>query len=193
VRDRNLSQDQAFEEYLVYQIRLFEYFQLFQIELDIIEGRYQPRVLAHDPVEIATTVRIFLTGIFASMMDKPRKALNIFDVWVALYPEEWKPEILRVWRAIQPAVEMIMEYRNEVAFHANKSLGEYLRARGNFHENRGQVIQAMQEFLDLAARLMKAQGAIPDFEARLDRTLTKNFPDQSPEKLQRLKEYFVKG
>jgi hypothetical protein len=193
VRNRNLTQDEAFEEYLVYQIRLFEYMQMFQIELDIVEGRYQPSVLGHARAEFATTVRNYLTGIFASLMDKQGEALNVFDVWAELYPEDRKAEIVRVWKAIEPNVKTIMEFRNNVSFHINKSLAEYLKVRGDFYEKRREVVKAMQEFLSLAATLMKAQSTIPDFEARLDRTLKKKLPDESPEKLQRLKEYFIVG
>lgn len=193
MRNRNLTQDEAFEEYLVYQIRLFEYMQMFQIELDILEERYQPKVLGHGRAEFATTVRNYLTGIFASLMDKQGKALNVFDVWVQLYPDGRKAEIVRVWKAIEPTVTTITEFRNNVAFHTNKSLVEYLKIRGDFYEKRGEVVKAMQEFWGLAATLMKAQRTIQDFETRLDRTLKRSFPNESPEKLKCLKEYFVIG
>lgn len=104
MRNRRLSQDEAYEEYLVYQIRLFEYSEMFQIELDICEGRYEPTILGHGRAEFATTVRNYLTGIFASLMDRQGGALNVFAVWVELYPEDQKAEIVRVWKAIEPNV-----------------------------------------------------------------------------------------
>ncbi len=191
MRNRKLTQDEAFEEYLVYQIRIFEYMEMFQIELDICEGKYEPKVLGHGRAEFASTVRIYLTGIFASMVDVPKESLNVFDVWLALYPEDRKAEIVKVWKDIESTMDAIREYRNKVAFHATKSLKEYLTVRGGFSANRGEVIKAMQQFFDLAATLIRAQGTMPDFETRLDRVLKKSFPGQSPEKLQQLRQYFI--
>jgi hypothetical protein len=191
VRNRTLTQDEAFEEYLVYQIRFFEYMEMFQIELDICEGRYAPKVLGHGKAEFATTVRTYLTGIFASMMDVPKGSLNVFNVWLALYPADRKNEIVKVWNSIGSIMGTIREYRNKVSFHATKSLKEYLNVRGAFFANRSEVIKAIQEFWNLAERLMRTQGTIPDFEARLDRTLRKSFPRENPEKLQQLKDYFI--
>ncbi|MGO9273384.1 MAG: hypothetical protein ACLQOO_24625 [Terriglobia bacterium] len=193
MRQRKLTPDEAFEEYLVYQIRLFEYMEMFQVELDICEGSYKPKVLGHGQAEFSTTVRTYLTGIFASMVDVPKGSLNVFDVWLALYPEDRKDEILRVWKAIESTVDAIREYRNKVAFHASKSLKEYLKVRGSFFANRKDVIKAMQEFLRLAETLMRAQGTILGFETRLDRALKTNFPDENAEKLQQLKQYFIIG
>jgi hypothetical protein len=42
MRYRKLTRPQALEEYLVYQIKLFEYLQCFGVELDIIDGKYKP-------------------------------------------------------------------------------------------------------------------------------------------------------
>ena len=125
-------------------------------------------------------------------MDMPGDSLNVFDIWVELYPKDGKAEIVRVWKAIESTVKLIRAYRNNVAFHTNKSLGRYLKARGSPYGKKGQeVVKAMQTFFGLAATLIRAQRTIPDFEARLDRVLKKNLPDESPGKLQRLKEYFV--
>jgi hypothetical protein len=194
VRNRKLDPDQAFEEYLVYQLRLFEYLQMFQIGLDIIEGRYKPEsALGHGPDDFGTTVRGCVAGLFASLMDKQGDALNVFDVWAELYPEDCRAEILGVWKAIKSTVKIIRAYRNNVAFHANKKLKEYLKGRGGFYERRGEVVEAMQQFWGLAAKLIKEQRRIPDFERRLDGTLKKNLPDASPEKLRKLKDYFIRS
>ena len=94
-------------------------------------------------------------------------------------------------KAIEPNLEIIRNYRNNVAFHANMKLREYVLAIKDFRERRSDVVPAIQRFLELAEKLMKEQGRIPDCESRLDRTLKKKFPEKSPEELQRLKEYFI--
>lgn len=38
MRNRKLTQEEAFEEYLIYQIRLFEFAEMFQVANDILGG-----------------------------------------------------------------------------------------------------------------------------------------------------------
>jgi hypothetical protein len=184
-----LNPDGAFEAYLVYQLRIREYIQMFQILRDIQEGRYCPE--SSGPESPAITVRTYVTGIFASLMDKTNDALCIFDVWEALYPSDLQAEIVRVQKAIEPALKIIRNYRNNVAFHASMNLKKYIQAMRAFRDPRSNVVPAMQKFLDLAITLFKEQGRIPDYESRLDHALKSICPDASEQKLQRLKAYFI--
>lgn len=190
MRNRKLGQEEAFEEYLVYQIRVLELLEIFQIEIDIIEGRYEPRMLGHGRDEFMTTIRTYWTGLFASLIDKNKDSLNVFDVWKELYPDRTE-EIEAVWEKLKGVVEAIRAFRNNVAFHVNSSLKAYMRVRGDFYDNRKEVVAAVQEFLGLATLLMREQREIPDFEARVDRTLNACFPGENPEKIRRLKEYLI--
>lgn len=187
--NRKLNSDEAFEAYLVYYLRVREYLQMFQILLDIQEHRYCP--VSSGPESPATTVLTYVTGIFASLMDKARKALNVFDVWEALYPSDLQAEIVDVRKAIEPAVRIIKNYRDNVAFHANMNLKQYIQAMRDFRDQRINVVPAMQKFLDLAIKLFTEQGRIPDYGSRLERVLKNISPDAGPEKIQRLKEYFI--
>jgi hypothetical protein len=189
VANRKLNSDKAFEAYLVYQIRIREYIQMFQILRDIQEGRYCPE--SSGPESPATTVLTYVTGIFASLMDKTEDALNIFDVWEALYPSDLQGEIVDVRNAIEPTLKTIRNYRNKVAFHANRNLKEYVEAMKDFRKQRSDVVLVIQRFLELAEKLVKDQGRIPDYESRLDHALKNVCPNASEQKLQRLKAYFI--
>jgi hypothetical protein len=189
VSNRKLKSDEAFEAYLVYQVRVMEFFQIFQILLDIQNGTYCPERQGPEPP--ATTVLTYVTGIFVSLVDTQKQALNVFDVWQALYPPHLQAEIIGVRKAIDPTLNIIRDYRNNVAFHANMKLKEYVKAMQDFRNHRGNVVAAIQEFLSLAEKLMKEQGRIPDYESRLDSALRSISPNASPEKLQTLKEYFI--
>lgn len=189
--NRKLKTDEAFEAYLVYQLRVREFFQMFHILLDIQNGTYCPESQGPEPP--ATIVRTYVTGIIASLVETQTRALNVFDVWEALYPPDVQAEIIRVRNAIEPALNVIRHYRNNVAFHANMKLKEYVKAMQDFHNQLGNVVAAIQEFLGLAEKLIREQGRIPDYESRLDRALRGVSPHASPEKLQKLKEYFIRG
>ena len=123
--------------------------------LDIKDGKYKPEsLLGHGSIEFANTLRNLSYGLFASLIDPENMAVNVFDVWVVLYPEKEK-RIVDVWKRVEPYIQLIRDFRNDVAFHANKNLGRYLRTRGSFHEKRAEIIAAMQEFWGLAAELIK--------------------------------------
>jgi hypothetical protein len=193
MRERQgLTRDQALEEYLVYQIGLFEYLQLFQIASEIVDGKYQPEnTLGHGPEQFVRTLFNLSIGLFASLMDKDNRAINVFDVWVVLYPEK-KQRIVEVWKKIEPHMYLIRRFRNDVAFHATKDLVRYLETRELFQAKKAEVLPAMQEFFDLAAELMKEQQkALPKFPDEIDPILKKARPSASLKEIAGLKSFFI--
>jgi len=129
MRDRRLTRAEAIEEYLVYQIRLYEYLHTFKIVLDIKDAKYKPETpLGHGSDEFLGTLRSLSYGLFASLMDPQNMALDVFDVWVVLYPEKEK-RIIDTWKKIEPHIQLIRDFRNDVAFHANKNLRRYFETR----------------------------------------------------------------
>jgi hypothetical protein len=194
MRDRKLTRAEAVEEYLVYQIRLFDYLHCFQAALDIKDGKYKPEsVLGHGPVEFASTFCNLSLGLFASLMDPQNMALDVFDVWVVLYPEK-EAKIIEVWKEIEPHIQLVRDFRNDVAFHANKNLRRYLETRGSFFDKRAKVMVAMQVFWGLAAELIKDQHkALPDFDNEIDPILKKAVPGASREQIDNLKSVFIQN
>lgn len=194
MRGRKLSQAEALEEYALYRIRLFEYLHIFQVIDDIMEGRYCPKAeLGHGRKQFISTLKSLLTGLFASLIDQNRRALNVFDVWVALFPQN-EDRILAVWQKIEPWEELIKDYRNKVAFHVENEIGAYLRTRSEFYRARKEIASAMQEFWGLAAELMKAEpNTLPGFRAALDDVLKREFPDSSSENIEKFKDYVIEG
>jgi len=114
-------------------------------------------------------------------------------VWVVLFPDH-EDEIRATWQKVEPYIPVVREYRNDVAFHANKDLRRYFETRGKFHEQRKEIVAAMQEFWGLAAKLIKNQGsALPDFRNEIEPPLKKAFPGKTPEELESLKNYFIQN
>jgi hypothetical protein len=85
-------------------------------------------------------------------MDPQNMALDVFDVWVVLYPDR-EARIIEVWKKIEPHIQLIRDFRNDIAFHANKNLRRYVETRRLFNAKREEIIAAMQEFWGLAAEL----------------------------------------
>src|SRR5208282_3558856 len=174
MRERKLTREEAIEEYLVYQLRLYEFFHIFQVITEIIDGNYKPEnPLGHSSTEFAVSLRTVSNGLFASLMDSQAHALNIFDVWVVLYPSK-EQQIVETWKRIEPYMPLIRDYRNDVAFHANKDLRRYVDTQRRFRENRKEIIAAMQDFLGLATELLASQAtALPEFRREMEPALKK--------------------
>ena len=194
MRDRKLTRAEALEEYLVYQIRLFEYLNCFQAALDIKDEKYKPQPsLGQELTQVVATFRNLSFGLFASLMDPQNMALDVFDVWVVLYPEK-EAKIVDTWKKVEPYIQIIRDFRNDVAFHANKNLRRYLQTRGSFFEKRAEITGAMQEFWSLAAELIKEQHKVlPNFDSEIEPILKKAVPDASQEQLGALKSIFIQN
>jgi len=191
MRERKLTRDEALGEYLVYQIKLYEFLHMFQINLDLMKHKYAPEnSLGHKTEDFFATTRVALYGLFASLMDPQPHALNVFDVWVALYPEE-EARIRETWRAIEPHVQLMRDYRNDISFHANKDLRRYFRTRSAFQGNADVLVPAMQQFWDLAAYLIRNQSkALPDFAREIEPILRKVIAEED---IEQAKGYFIVG
>jgi hypothetical protein len=130
-------------------------------------------------------------GLFASLMDPQDMAVNVFDVWVVLYPEK-QQRILEVWKMIEPHIQLIRDFRNDVAFHANKNFRRYLNTRWLFEVKKAEMMPAVGEFWILAGQLMREQSkALPDFADDIDPILQKAVPGASREQIDRLKSIFI--
>lgn len=180
------------EEYLIYRKRIRELLDIAQIARDIQEKRYEPRdMLGRGPKRFSEAVGDTIKGLFASLIDPHSQALNVFDVWLALYPEK-KDRINKTWSKVKPQVRLIRNYRNDVVAHANKNLRRYVGTQLEVHGGRREIIEAMQEFFSLAAQLMREEATIlPEIRSEVDPIIRKSFPRVTDEQRERIKDFFL--
>lgn len=189
MRGRKLNRKGALAEYLIYQIRTYEFLNMFHILCDLTEQQYSPEDMF--PKGCRETVQNMTLGIFASFIDKHADALNVFDVWVALYPEEEKT-INETWAKIKPHISLIRDYRNVVSFHASKDLGGYIRMHEEYTKKVHEIGLAMREFGELARYLILNQHkALPNFRKEIEPILRDaGVPE---DKLERAVDYFIQN
>lgn len=194
MRQRNLSRKQALEEYIIYRKRIRELLNMAQIATDIEKGSYQPRdILGRGPGKFSETVGDTLMGLFASLLDRHKAGLNVFDVWIPLFPQ-MKAEIEGTWKKAEPYIQAIREYRNNVVAHANKDPALYVKARIQFQEKRQGIVDAMRNVLQLAANLMRQEAtALPDLSAEVEQILKRLLPNAGQKQLKQLEDYFLGG
>jgi hypothetical protein len=194
MRKRRLTRREALEEYIIYRKRIREFLDVFQIVRDIKNGAYKPRdPLGRGPDRFWQTISDVLVGLFVSLIDAHPATLNVFDVWPVLFPGK-AARISETWRKMTPNVQLIRDYRNDVVAHANKGLRRYVNTGRRFYEGRAGVVEAMQEFGQLAAELMRDEAtALPNLGSEVDPILRDLLPRASNEDLEGLKDYFLGG
>jgi hypothetical protein len=199
MRHRNLSRVEALEEYLVYRKRVRELLDMAQIAKDIKARKYEPRdMLGRGPERFSQGVGNAIVGLFASLLDQQNHALNVFDVWLALFPGK-KAKINQTWQGVEPHVQLIRNYRNDISCHANKSLRRHAETYLKHHKHLDQIVGAMQKVSQLAAELMREEGALlpnlrvetePILNAALASVVRDFGPDQRLAVVGQLKDYF---
>jgi hypothetical protein len=123
------------------------------------EDRFAPEnVMKRGPEHFFSTLQIAAIGWLASLVDKHSSALNVFDLWLRLFPR-LRPEIEAVQAAIQPQLDVLHEFRSEVAFHANKSLDRQRRAYEN--ATTPEMAAATRRFFDLCIEVIREEDSVP--------------------------------
>lgn len=171
-----------------------------QISRDIRDRKYEPRdFLGRGPERFSRTVGNAIMGLFASLLDPQNHALNVFDVWLVLFPAK-EDKIKQTWEAVRPHVQLIRNYRNDIACHANKSLRRYAETLLNYHKHLDEIVGAIQRVSILAAELMRDEAtALPNLRAELEPILDRAVaplaselrPDQGQEIRAKLKNCFL--
>ncbi len=147
------------QEYRVYRIRLVQFLHIFLLYLDFKQGAEVPQNVMQDgPKEFAATLQVATLGWLASLVDRNSKAMNVFKLWVRLFPSR-QPEIEAVRLAIQPHLKKLTEFRNVAAFHANRSFETQCSAYKAV--TTPELSQATDKFFQLCISLLHEENSIP--------------------------------
>lgn len=163
MNNRKLSRKDALDQLIICRQRLAEALHLVTLWDDLRNKKITPTLNATEtPEDYLETLRTAFLGWLASLIDKTKDAIDVFDVWLALFPAE-QGEITRVWQENKPAFELLRDFRNTTGFHGNKSLGEHLRVRKQVLGSKP-IEKASQDFFGLAIRMYRIERASPDFQ-----------------------------
>src|SRR5438132_9209370 len=109
------------QEYRAYRVRLAQFLHFFLLYEKMKEGSDVPEnVMGHKADKFANSLQVATLGWLASLVDTNNSALNVFRLWKRLFPAR-SAQIEAVEASIQPQLKTLIKFRNEVAFHANKS------------------------------------------------------------------------
>lgn len=159
----------ALRRYLVFRVKAMEMMDLNVLHQAATSGKLEllnpgGRVTK----DFADSLRTPLLAWFALVIDK--QGLDVMQLWSELFPKH-RNEIDATWARIQPALEMLREFRDRAAFHTDKPRPFFL-ARHHVIANQVIVATALEEFWKLFATLLEAEvGELPDLEREVDEFL----------------------
>ena len=153
----------ALRRYVLFRMKSLELLHFYLLTAALTEHGYTPpNDLQHDGTDFANSVRTACIGWLATIVDQTREGMNVFDLWRQLFPKHGK-EIERVWKVMEPQMEVIKEFRDRVAFHVDTPL-KFFAARDKVRTPSPALAAAVQSFMDLEILLLRKEDEeLPDF------------------------------
>lgn len=148
MRKRKLAYEDVVGESIVYAIRIRQFRDLVAAWTPYKDADQEDEQRR----DIAGTLKMATFVWFTSLMDTQGSAVNVFDVWVTLFPA-LENEIISVWQRIEPGVRDIKRIRDKTGAHGTKSLTEYIRVRRTPLDTTKAMTVTIEEFLGLARKM----------------------------------------
>jgi hypothetical protein len=163
MNQRTLSKTEALQQLIICRQRLAEALHLFTLLDDLSMGRLTPSYDATEKqADYFETLRTAYFSWLASLIDKSRGAINVFDVWAALFPPE-AARIGEVWNRNKHGFELLREFRNVTGFHGSNDLKDHIRIRSRV-QGSDEVRKAAQEFFGLATDMVRLERQGSEFQ-----------------------------
>lgn len=159
----------ALRRYLVFRVKAMEMLDLNVLHQAAISGKLEvPNPGSRLPKDFAASLHAPLLGWFALVLDK--QEVDVMQLWSELFPKHRK-EIDSAWEHIQPASDIVREFRDRAGFHTDKPRPFFL-ARHQVIANQQMLATALEEFWKLFAMLLEAEAdELPDLEREVDEFL----------------------
>jgi len=171
MNNRNLTRQDALDQLIICRLKLSEFLHLFRLWTEIADRKVS---LELDPTETLDdyreTLRTAALSWLASLIDKSKDAINIFDVWKSCFPSE-AAAIEKVWRDNERAFQLLRDFRNTTGFHGHKSVDEHLRVRHEIVAEGQALKRATDDFFALAIRMLKIESQTTDFSENVKQKL----------------------
>ncbi len=113
-------------------------------------------------------------GLFYSLFDSNPRAVNVFNMWVALRPE-LENEIVAVWNQIKPLADVVRKYRGALTFHMTNDSAEFASGWQAFWDQKfiQDFIEAQGEFLALNKTFAELESS-PAFRDEVRKVLERD-------------------
>jgi hypothetical protein len=154
VQHRKLSRSEAVEQYLISLLKLDELLQLNLLWTVIKEHQHQRSATDADVrlVRAGPAVVVAMFAWFDSLVDRTAKALNMFDVWASLFPEQIE-RIRDLQNRFQTELALIRRFRTITGSHAHNRLREHIAVRKELNAKIVEVGQAIASVMQLGIEL----------------------------------------
>ena len=154
--------------YLVYRVKLIEFFDLMAIRQALIGNHTAvPTPVGRSKEDFIGGLRTILLSWMALFIDKSKDGMNVIQLWKELFPK-LRAEIDDAWQKMRPAWDIIRTFRDRAGFHADTP-ARFFGARSDIIAGKAAVTRALEEFERLQRKILKSEGEmLPDLESALD-------------------------
>jgi|SRR6516162_5551247 hypothetical protein len=178
--------DKEIGDYLTYRFKLNELIHLHFLFHALNDGNCGESINGIPKDQVLMSVRTAAVAWFATMMDTHRDGLDIFKLWLKMYPQ-YQNRINLYHSLVDPHLKLIRTFRNRTAFHAQSGFVDFFEPRVRFQEKAKDIARGVQKFLDLAKFLIKRErqcepnfysrilGAVLDAELQLKRKISRRW------------------
>ena len=155
---RKLEPLRSLQAYYVYLLRLADITRMIAAWW-VVRSRQEPVTLREGETrvdvesgEIANTLLLAILGWAASLIDKSKSGINVFDVWLALHPGKGK-EIRELRKSMESDIELLRRFRNHVAFHGHFNLEKQQEIRVEVQSRLPGLLHSVQRLIGFSLSL----------------------------------------
>ena len=159
----------ALRRYLVFRVKAIEMMDLNILYQAVASGKMDiANPAGRLPQDFSDSLRTPLLSWFALLIDND--GLDVIELWAELFPR-LKNDIETTRARIQPAWQIIREFRDRAGFHTDKPRPFFL-ARHQVIANQETLAKALEDFRKLFLTILEAEPSeLPDLEQEADEFL----------------------
>jgi hypothetical protein len=164
----------ALRRYIVFRVKAIEFLDLLALRQSLRDPQLAnmnvplPSFPSGRPaVFVSDSIRTVILSWFCVFIDKSKDGMDVIKLWSTMFPDH-ADRIEAAWKRIEPAWEVLREFRDRAGFHADKPV-KFFGARRRLRSEWRPLEAALLEFEKLFKFLLSVEAKeLPDLEEALD-------------------------
>ena len=152
----------ALRRYIVFRIKAIEFLDLNSLRHSLRDpqlGNLQVPLPSFPPFRppkfVSDSLRTVVLSWFCLFIDKSKDGMDVIKLWCEVFPKH-ATRTQEAWKRMEPAWEILREFRDRAGFHADKPL-KFFGARSKLRTEWATVDAALKEFEELLKFFLKAE------------------------------------
>jgi hypothetical protein len=163
----------ALRRYVVFRVKAIEFLDLIALRQSLRDPQLAnsnvplPSFPPRPALFVSDSLRTVVLSWFCLFIDQSKDGMNVINLWSTIFPDH-KGRIEVAWKRMEPAWEILREFRDRAGFHADKP-AKFFGARHRLRLELRKAEAALLEFEKLFKFLLSVEAKeLPDLEEALD-------------------------